>query len=65
MDEQKLSELAAEIERQNAAFAEVATALESLGDVELSVSKAFLEELDELAAPRNPNPTVPFFGMRG
>ncbi|MDF2692029.1 MAG: hypothetical protein K0S65_412 [Labilithrix sp.] len=65
MNEQKLSEMAAEMQRQNEAFAEVEATLKSLGDVELAVATAFLEELDELTTPPNPNPTMPFFGVRG
>jgi hypothetical protein len=65
MNEQKLSEIAAEIERQNEAFAEVEATLSSLGGVELAVSKEFLDELDELTTPRNPTPTVPSYGVRG
>lgn len=66
MNDEKLKSLEAELERQNALLAEFESTLRALGDVELAVPHAFLDELDELSAPRvhNPNPT-PFFGVRG
>lgn len=66
MNDQTLKSLEAELERQNASFAEFENALRDLGDVELAVPHAFLEELDELTTPRvKNNPTTPFFGVRG
>jgi hypothetical protein len=50
MDE-KLAALAADIERQNAAFDDARNALEDAGDVELRVPNAALEELDALTEP--------------
>lgn len=61
-----LEKMQAEIERQDEAFAAFEKTLRDLGDVELAVPHAFLEELEELARPQNPNPpTMPLFGIRG
>jgi predicted nucleic acid-binding Zn-ribbon protein len=60
-----LKKLRAELERQNDSLEAFEQALGNLGDVELAVPHAILEELDELTSPRNPNPMVPFFGIRG
>lgn len=58
--------LAAELERQNAAFDEVKAALTQLGDVELQVPQAFLDELDELAsAPKPPAGFTSIHALRG
>lgn len=65
MNDEKLSKIAAEIEQQNEALAELEGTLRTLGDVDLEVPKAFLEELDELTAPRAAtNPAMSVYGIR-
>jgi hypothetical protein len=65
MNDEKLKTIAAEIERQNEALKELEATLQSLGDVELAVPHAFVDELDELTKPRPPTPAMPTFGIRG
>ena len=65
MQDERYAVLAAEIERQNVAFAEVKTALSQLEDVELQVPQAFLEQLDELAAPKPPAGFMSIHALRG
>jgi hypothetical protein len=65
MNDDKLNAIAAEIERQNEALEELEATLQSLGDVELAIPQAFLDELDELTTPRPPTPAMPIFGIRG
>lgn len=60
-----LEEMQAEIARQDEAFAAFEATLRALGDVELAVPHAVLEELDELARPRAPTAAMPLFGIRG
>ena len=60
-----LETMQAELERQDEAFATFEKTLRDLGDVELAVPHALLEELDELAQPRNLTPMMPIFGIRG
>lgn len=59
-----LEQLLAEIQRQDEALAGIQASLRELGDVELIVPHAFLDELDELARPRN-TPPAPVTGIRG
>lgn len=51
MNDELSAVIAAELERQDAAFDEVKAALSELGDVELRVPQALLDQLDELASP--------------
>lgn len=52
MNDDSLTAIADQIERQNVALADFERELATLGDVELQVPSAFLDELDSLAAPR-------------
>ena len=63
MSHDKLSEIQAEIERQNAAFEDVKNTLGTLGDVELEVPQALLDELESLAVP-TPTCITPINGVR-
>jgi hypothetical protein len=65
MNDEKLTELAAEMDRQNEALAEIEATMRALGDVELAVPKAFLDELDELTTPRTPTPAIFTYALRG
>ncbi len=60
----KLSELAAEMDRQNQMFAEIEVSLRAFGEVELAVPQAFLDELDELTTPCSHTPAMPAFAIR-
>jgi hypothetical protein len=64
MNDEFLSALGVEIERQNAAFAEVKAALSALGDREFAVPQTLLDELDELCTPRPRAVTTTIFGLR-
>ena len=65
MNDETLSEIAAQVQQQNDVLLQLETTLRTLGDVELSVPKAFLEELDELAAARPAHHlAMPVFGIR-
>lgn len=64
MNDEILPEFAAELSRQNQAFAEIEATLRSFGAVELGIPSTFFEELDELTAPRITTPTMPTFGIR-
>jgi hypothetical protein len=65
MNDDKLNAITAEIERQNETLKELEATLRSLGDVELAVPQAFLDELDELTTTRPTTPAMPIFGIRG
>ncbi len=64
MHHDALSALAAEIERQNAAFDDARSTLGALGDVELHVATSFLEELDSLTATSTPVAATPHGSIR-
>jgi len=65
MNDEKLSELATQFEQQNEDIAQLEAVLRTFGDVDISVPRAFLEELDELTAPRAATtPAMPVFGIR-
>ncbi|HVH47515.1 MAG TPA: hypothetical protein VM925_34505 [Labilithrix sp.] len=64
MNDDPLSALHAEIERQNAAFEEVKTELSTLGDVEIDVPRSLLDELESLAAPPTSTCTTNINGLR-
>jgi hypothetical protein len=53
-----------ELARQDAELAQLKTTLESLGDVELLVPQTVLDEIEELATPRNPDSTISIVGIR-
>jgi hypothetical protein len=59
-----IEEMEAELARQDAELERFETAVCALGDVELAVPTAVLQELDELTLSRTTNPTMPVFGIR-
>lgn len=62
--EDKLTALAAEIERQNAAFDDARNTLDACDDVELPVPSALLDELDALTSPPRPPGAHALGGLR-
>lgn len=63
-DDVTLEAMANQIERQSAALAQFERELTALGDVELDVPTAFLDELESLAAPRGAIGWVNINGVR-
>jgi len=64
MNDESLSALAEEIERQNAKLEDVKNSLAALGDVQLEVPTTFLDDLDELAARRPSSFATPLNAVR-
>jgi hypothetical protein len=65
MTNEAMAALEAELLRQNAALTEFNDALRSLGDVELQVPAAFLEELDEVTQVAGATCASAVNGIRG
>ncbi len=64
MNDESLSAIADEIERQNAQFEDVKKTAAALGDLQFEVPTAFFDELEEVADPRAPAFTMPANALR-
>ena len=65
MHDELLSALTAEIDRQNTAYGEAKSALMSLGEVELQVPAAFIDDLEEVVFAARFGNAVPMNALRG
>jgi len=65
MHDEPLSALTAEIDRQNTAYGEAKSALMSLGEVELQVPAAFIDDLEEVVFAARFGNAVPMNALRG
>jgi len=65
MPNDKLAAIEAELARQNEALEEVTTTLGALDGSDLRVPQAFFDQMNDVCAPCDPNPTARLFAIRG